>query len=120
MDKLHGKDKLLEDLAEIGKKLPRKARVYLIGGCALSLKDIKAATKGVDAIFTSVKDLKLFEEELITLGYKKEVRVEVAYEQLGAYSILRHPDKAGFHLPGSQLERSWLHLHCCRRLDRRE
>jgi hypothetical protein len=98
MDKLHGKDKLLEDLTEIGKKLPRKVRVYLIGGCALSLKDIKAATKDVDAIFTSVKDLRLFEEELISLGYKKELGVEVAYEQLGAYSILRHPDKAGFDL----------------------
>ncbi len=98
MDKLHGKDKLLEDLAEIGSKLPRKIRVYLIGGCALSLKDIKAATKDVDAIFTSVKDLGLFEEELVALGYKKELRVEVAYEQLGAYSILRHPDKAGFDL----------------------
>ncbi len=98
MDKLHGKDKLLEDLTEIGKKLPRKVRLYLIGGCAMSLKDIKAATKDVDAIFTSVKDLGLFEEELIALGYKKELRVEVAYEQLGAYSILRHPDKAGFDL----------------------
>jgi len=98
MDKLHGKDRLLEDLREIGSKLPRKVTVYLIGGCALSLKDIKAATKDVDAIFTSLKDLELFEKELIALGYKKEVRVEMAYEQLGAYSILRHPDKAGFDL----------------------
>ena len=98
MDKLHGKEKLLEDLTEIDRRLPRKIKVYLIGGCALSLKDIKAATKDVDAIFTSVKDLALFEEELIALGYKKELRVEVAYEQLGTYSLLRHPDKAGFDL----------------------
>lgn len=98
MDKLHGKDKLLKDLAEIGIKLPRKIKVYLIGGCALSLKDIKRATKDVDAIFISVTDLKLFEEELVALGYKNKVKVETAYEQLGAYSILRHKDKAGFDL----------------------
>jgi hypothetical protein len=98
MDKLHGKDKLLKDLADIGSKLPRKVRVYLIGGCALSLRDIKRATKDVDAIFTSVNDLELFEEELVALGYENKVKVETEYEQLGAYSILRHPDKAGFDL----------------------
>lgn len=98
MDKMHGKEKLLKDLTEIGNKLPRKVRVYLIGGCALSLKDIKRVTKDVDAIFTSVKDLGLFEEELVALGYRKEANVEAAYEQLGTYSILRHPDKAGFDL----------------------
>ena len=98
MDKLHGKEKLLKDLTEIGNKLPKKIRIYLIGGCAMSLKDLKAATKDVDAIFNSIKDLELFEEQLIALGYKKEVKVDSTYQQLGAYSILRHPDKAGFDL----------------------
>ncbi len=98
MDKMHGKEKLLADLTEIGNKLPKNIRIYLIGGCAMSLKDLKPATKDVDVIFTSVKDLELFEEQLIALGYKKEVKVDTTYQQLGAYSILRHPDKAGFDL----------------------
>lgn len=98
MDKLYGKEKLLADLKEIGDKLSEKIRIYLIGGCALSLKDLKAATKDVDAIFTSKEDLELFEKQLVALGYKKEVKVDVVYEKLGAYSILRHAEKAGFDL----------------------
>lgn len=103
MDKLYGKEQLLEDLVKIGNQLPKKVKVYLIGGCALSLRDIKLATKDVDAIFKSKNDLELFEEQLIALGYQRELKVGAAYEQLGAYSIMRHPDKAGFDLFHNQV-----------------
>lgn len=97
-DKLYGKEKLLNDLKTIGKNLRKPVTLYLIGGCSLALKNIKEATKDVDAIFLSLDDLHLFEQQLQTLGYKKELRVDVAYEKLGTYSIMRHPDKAGFDL----------------------
>jgi len=96
--KLYKKDDLLADLNAVGNRLPRKMPVYLIGGCAMSLKDMKEFTKDVDAIFTSIDELRLFEKELLSLGYKKSVSLDVVYEKLGAYSILRHPKNAGFDL----------------------
>ncbi|NYZ74572.1 hypothetical protein H0O00_05490 [Candidatus Micrarchaeota archaeon] len=96
--RLYRKEDLLSDLGAVGNRLPRKIKVYLIGGCAMSLKDLKEFTKDVDAIFVSISDLKLFEKELLSLGYEKSVSLDVAYEKLGAYSILRHPENAGFDL----------------------
>jgi len=64
----------------------------------MSLKNLKRVTKDVDIIFTSVDDLRVFEEELLALGYQRSEKVDNVYTQLGAYSILRHKEKAGFDL----------------------
>lgn len=96
--KLYKKEKLLEELQAIGTRLPRAIIVYLIGGCSMSLKDLKAYTKDVDIVFNSMSDLKIFEEGLMELGYERTLKTEVVYEQLGASSILRHPERAGFDL----------------------
>lgn len=96
--KLYGKEKLLADLQAVGKKIPKEIAIYLIGGCAMCLRDLKLNTKDVDAIFTSKEDLKLFENELLSLGYTITVGVDTVYEKLGAYSILRHKENAGFDL----------------------
>lgn len=96
--KLYGKEKLLADLQAVGKKIPKEITAYLIGGCAMCLRDLKFNTKDVDVIFTSKDDLKLFEKELVSLGYTKTVCMDTIYEKLGAYSIMRHPENAGFDL----------------------
>ena len=96
--KLYKKENLLEELKSIGDKLPRPITVYLIGGCAMSLRDLKQYTKDVDAIFTSLGDLGIFENGLMNLGYERTLKTEAAYEQLGASSILRHSERAGFDL----------------------
>lgn len=96
--KLYGKEKLLADLQAVGKKISKEITVYLIGGCAMCLRELKLNTKDVDAIFVSKHELKLFEKELLSLGYKITVNVDVVYEKLGAYSILRHSENAGFDL----------------------
>lgn len=96
--KLYKKEELLNDLKTIGSRVPRAITIYLIGGCAMSLKHLKEFTKDVDIIFISIDDLRLVEKELITIGYEKRVRVEPIYEKLGAYSILRHTERAGFDL----------------------
>lgn len=96
--KLYGKEKLLGDLRTVGKKIPREVTVYLIGGCAMCLRDLKLDTKDVDAVFTSKEDLKLFEKELLSLGYERTIGVDTIYKRLGAYSILRHQENAGFDL----------------------
>lgn len=96
--KLYGKEKLLVDLQTVGKRIPKEITIYLIGGCAMCLRGLKLNTKDVDAIFTSKEDLKLFEKELLSLGYTTTIVVDKVYEKLGAYSILRHTENAGFDL----------------------
>jgi hypothetical protein len=96
--KMHGKEKLLSDLKKVGDMLDRPVRIYLIGGCAMALRDLKSATKDVDAIFISPEELKLFEQKLISIGYEIRVKVEEEYKQLGTYSILRNDGNAGFDL----------------------
>ena len=96
--KLHGKEKLLSDLKTVGDMLDRPVRIYLIGGCAMALRDLKSATKDVDAIFTSLNELKLFEQKLVSIGYHIRLKVEKEYKQLGTYSILRNEGNAGFDL----------------------
>jgi len=96
--KLYGKERLLSDLKSIGNRLQRRVDIYLIGGCAMALKNLKRATKDVDAIFKHIHELRLFERELTKLGYSKEVKVREAYKKLGAFSIMRNPKKAGFDL----------------------
>ena len=96
--KLYGKEKLLSDLQAVGRKITKEITVYLIGGCAMCLRDLKLNTKDVDAIFVSKDELDLFKNELIVLGYEITVGVDAVYEKLGAYTILRHSENAGFDL----------------------
>ncbi len=96
--KMYKKEKLLEELQAIGNKLDREITIYLIGGCAMSLRNLKDFTKDVDVIFTSLEELKAFEQGLMALGYETTVQKDAIYGQLGAFSILRHPDRAGFDL----------------------
>ena len=96
--KLYRKEDLINDLNAVGKNLPRTVSIYLIGGCAMSLKNLKEFTKDVDIIFTSMDDLNLFEKELIAIGYERTLKTQREYDQLGASSILRHQERAGFDL----------------------
>lgn len=96
--KLYKREKLLEELQAIGDELNHEIAVYLIGGCAMSLKNLKEFTKDVDVIFNSLEDLRTFENGLIGLGYERTVQTDDVYGQLGASSILRHPERAGFDL----------------------
>lgn len=96
--KIYKKEKLLEELQAIGDQLKQEITVYLIGGCAMSLKNLKDFTKDVDIIFNSIDELKAFENGLLRLGYEIEVSTDSIYGQLGASSILRHPERAGFDL----------------------
>lgn len=52
----------------------------------------------MDIIFNSIDELKAFEKGLLKLGYEITAQTDVVYGQLGASSILRHPERAGFDL----------------------
>src|SRR3989344_1274543 len=58
-------------LIAIGKLLPKKIRVYAIGGTAMMLRGIKNSTLDIDFVFDKKSDRKEFMNALKKLGAKE-------------------------------------------------
>lgn len=85
--------KYIEDeLKRIGKHIPKKVEIVLIGGANLMYRGLKAATKDVDIVVMRSNDLKLFSETLVDLGYFEVKRLSKEYSNLGASVIMRNQD----------------------------
>lgn len=74
------------DLAEL---LDSELTVYLIGGGALTLSDLKNATKDIDLIVRERAELERLWQVLTTAGYEPEEELSEAYDELGAAFILQ-------------------------------
>lgn len=66
------KDQLLGLLEKIGNKIEAVVTVYLIGGCNLSLKDKKIATKDIDMVLSSREDFLKIKEAVESLGFRQK------------------------------------------------
>jgi hypothetical protein len=80
------------ELKNIGKHIPKKVEVVLIGGANMMYRGLKAATKDVDIVIMNPNDLKLFSEALDNLGYFEIKRLSKEYTNLGASLIMRNED----------------------------
>jgi len=80
------------ELKNIGKRIPKKVKVVLIGGANMMFHGLKAATKDVDIVVMNPNDLKLFSEALDNLGYFEIKRLSKEYTNLGASVIMRNED----------------------------
>ena len=60
-------EKLLED---VGEKIKKSVRIYMIGGCALSFKNIKDRTKDIDIIVTSQEDFDRIDAGIKESGFQ--------------------------------------------------
>jgi predicted transcriptional regulator len=80
------------ELEKIGSALKRKIKIFLIGGCAMSFRELKTATKDIDIVFVSPEGLKDFASALKSLGYREAVKLPDEYKNIGASTILRNKD----------------------------
>ena len=80
------------ELKNIGKHIPKKVEVVLIGGANMMYRGLKAATKDVDIAVMNPNDLKLFSEALDNLGYFEIKRLSKEYTNLGASVVMRNKD----------------------------
>ncbi|UCE37549.1 MAG: nucleotidyltransferase [Thermoplasmata archaeon] len=80
------------ELKNIGKRIPKKVKVVLIGGANMMYRGLKAATKDVDLVIMDPNDLKLFSEALFDLGYFEVKHLSKEYTNLGASSVMRNED----------------------------
>jgi hypothetical protein len=92
--KLFTKKELLERIERIGNALPEKASVYMIGGCAMSLRGEKEATKDVDWIVDSAVEMRLLAKTLKAMGFFEAVALPKEYVNLGTAAVLK--DNEGF------------------------
>lgn len=80
------------ELKNIGKRIPKKVEIVLIGGVNMMYRGLKAATKDVDIVVWQSNDLKLFSETLVELGYFEVKLLSTEYTNLGASVVMRNED----------------------------
>jgi len=83
----HQKDVLEQELAIIDVHLDAPVTAYLIGGGAMSFHGLKEATKDIDCILGSRGDLQTLVAALEASGYRRQTRLDPAYQRLGATTI---------------------------------
>lgn len=64
------KRKLMRFLKKIGSKLKDKVAVYMVGGGAMCLKDLKPLTRDLDIIIMTKKEFEIFKETLLGMDYE--------------------------------------------------
>jgi hypothetical protein len=92
----HGLQVLEATLGQLGKALKQETRAYLIGGCALTLRQMKDSTKDVDAILETPADLDALAAALKSMGFTHVHRSAPAYEK--ARNMLEKPGAPSFDL----------------------
>lgn len=74
--------------SELAQLLDESVTVYLIGGGALTLQELKNATKDIDLIVETETELECLRDSLLAAGYEFPDDIRDEYEQLDAAFIL--------------------------------
>jgi len=69
---MFNKEELDNLLVKIGSKIKKQIKIYMIGGCALSFKGLKPATKDIDIIVTSKEDFQVFNNSMRENGFESD------------------------------------------------
>ena len=104
---MFNKQELESLLSEVGKNIGKPLKIYMIGGCALSFKGLKEATKDIDIIVTNQEDFNIFDKAMTKSGFqsmseretefyitalavykKEESRIDVFLKQVGKMIFL--------------------------------
>jgi hypothetical protein len=91
------RSELEETLSKIG-GIIKPSRVCLIGGCAMAFRGQKLATKDIDAVFTSHRELQNFIQTLKNLGFFPLESISTEYMRLSTSTIMRNPEGMQFDL----------------------
>jgi len=70
-----GKEDIIELFENLGRALTRPIKVYILGGAALTLRDIKESTVDIDIIVEDLNSYKTLVKALQSLGFIREDRL---------------------------------------------
>lgn len=87
-----GREYIESEFQRIAEGLSDPLTVYLIGGGAMSLRDLKAATKDIDLVVADGDAYGLLWDVLMELGYSEVHSLDAEYLVLGATSCVENGD----------------------------
>jgi hypothetical protein len=87
-----GREYIEDEFRHIADELGDPLTVYLIGGGAMSLRDLKGATKDIDLVVTDGDAYGQFWAVLMDLGYAEVQSLGPDYRALGATSCVENDD----------------------------
>jgi len=87
-----GREYIENEFRRIAEELSDPLTVYLIGGGAMSLRDLKGATKDIDLVVADADAYGQLWAVLIDLGYTEVQSLDPDYRALGATSCVENDD----------------------------
>lgn len=87
-----GREYVEDEFQQIAAALAEPLTVYLIGGGAMALRDLKAATKDIDLVVADGDAYALLWAVLTDLGYTEIQSLDADYRALGATSCVENDD----------------------------
>lgn len=90
MDSLSTEYNVDQLFQNVGSNISKELEVFLIGGGNLMLRKIKSVTKDTDIIVKNEFDYKRLEEELLKLGFEKDVNLTKSYDNLRIRMVFRN------------------------------
>lgn len=84
-----GSTAIRQQFSELASLIDQEVTVYLIGGGALTLDDLKNATKDIDLIVRTRAELDQLWQVLQEAGYESQENLSEVYDELGAAFILQ-------------------------------
>ena len=98
MRKAFGRQELNAALSAIAGHLRRHVTCYLIGGCAMTFRGQKVATKDIDLVVPGSDDLEALVAAMETAGFNNVPDPGEEYRELGARTIMEGPSGIRFDL----------------------
>jgi hypothetical protein len=83
---------LEREFEKLNEALQEHVNLYLIGGGSMSFQKYKPATKDIDVVIRSKRELELIKKALRSIGYTVPA-IRGPYEQMGASAILENMDE---------------------------
>ena len=98
-----GRDYIETELRTIADQLETSVTAYLVGGGAMSLRNLKDTTKDIDLVVTSEVELRRLMGTIEELGYDEVTDLGAEYDRLGARHCMRNDDGCQFDVFNRQI-----------------
>ncbi|WP_435362347.1 DUF6036 family nucleotidyltransferase [Haloarchaeobius sp. DFWS5] len=98
-----GREYIEEEFQEISQGLTDPLTVYLIGGGAMSLRDLKGATKDIDLVVADGDAYGQLWAVLMDVGYSEVQSLDADYRALGATSCVENSDRCRLDIFNQQV-----------------
>lgn len=92
-----------DELERIAGHLQTEVQAYLIGGGAMSLRELKDTTKDIDLVVTTEAEYERLLGTLTEMGYEEVTNLSDDYRQLGARHCVRNEDGCQLDLFNRQI-----------------